>query len=209
MSADAPAPWNALPVPRAGLSVGLFGGSFNPAHEGHRRASLFALRRLGLDRVWWLVTPGNPLKTNRMPSLKARIAEARRVADHPTIAVTGLEAALGTRYTVDTIRRLKALAPQTRFVWLMGADNLAQFDSWRDWRAIAAAVPMAVVDRPPWSLRATAGVAAEALAPYRLPEEEARLLARAAPPAWVFLHGLKLPISSTAIRAAAAGTSPA
>ena len=137
-----------LPLHAPGLRVGLFGGSFNPPHEAHRAASLFAMRRLGLDRVWWLVTPGNPLKdTDGLPPLEQRLAAARALANHPRIDVTDLEARLRTRYSVDTLRMLKRRYPLVRFVWLMGADNLVNFHRWKDWRAIAALVPIAVVDR--------------------------------------------------------------
>ncbi|MBN8914011.1 MAG: nicotinate-nucleotide adenylyltransferase [Rhizobiales bacterium] len=194
-----------LPFVTEGLRVGLFGGSFNPAHAAHRAASLLALRRLGLDRVWWLVTPGNPLKDNRaLPPLEERIAVARAVARHPRIDVTGFEAGIGTRYTYETLAYLVRRLPGVRFVWIMGADNLAHFDRWQHWRGIADLVPIAVVDRMGQSLAATASPAAQALARYRLGEHEARLLANCAPPAWVFLHGLKSPLSSTGIRAARA-----
>lgn len=195
-----------LPFVTQGLRVGLFGGSFNPAHAAHRAASLLALRRLGLDRVWWLVTPGNPLKDNRaLPPLEERIAIARAVARHPRIDVTGFEASIGTRYTYETLAYLVRRLPGVRFVWIMGADNLAHFDRWQHWRGIADLVPIAVVDRMGQSLAATASPAAQALARYRLCEHEARLLADCAPPAWVFLHGLKSPLSSTGIRAARGG----
>lgn len=201
-----------MPWVTDGLRVGLFGGSFNPAHGAHRAASLIAMRRLGLDRVWWLVTPGNPLKDNRaLPPLEERIAIARRVARHPRIDVTGFEAALGTRYSYETVAWLRRRLPTVRFVWIMGADNLAHFDRWQRWRAIADLVPLAVVDRMGNSLAATASPAAQALARYRIDESDARVLADLAPPAWVFLHGLKSPVSSTGIRAARAapaGTNP-
>lgn len=192
-----------LPFATAGLRVGLFGGSFNPAHGAHRAVSLLAMRRLRLDRVWWLVTPGNPLKDNRaLPSLEARVAGARALARHPRIDVTGFEADLGVRYTYETVAYLVRRLPQVRFVWIMGADNLARFDRWQRWRAIADLVPIAVVDRMGDSLAATASPAAQALARYRIEERAAPLLAGLAPPAWVFLHGLKSPLSSTGIRAA-------
>lgn len=192
-----------IPLAAPGLRVGLLGGSFNPAHGAHRAASLLALRRLQLDRVWWLVTPGNPLKDNReLPSLEERVALARRVAHHPRIDVTGCEAALGVRYTYDTIAALTRRMPKVRFVWIMGADNLAQFHRWQRWRAIAERVPVAVVDRMGQSLAATAAPAARALERWRIEESDAAVLADLAPPAWVFLHGLKSPVSSTGIRAA-------
>jgi nicotinate-nucleotide adenylyltransferase len=191
-----------LPPHGRGLCIGLFGGSFNPPHAAHRAASLLALKRLQLDTVWWLVTPGNPLKEcGGLPPLAARLTAARALAAHPRIHVTGVEAVLGTRYTVDTIAALRRLCPGVRFVWIMGADNLAQFHRWRGWRRIAAMVPLAIVDRAGYGLSATAAVAAQALARRRLPETEAARLARGRPPAWVYLHGLKLALSSTRLRA--------
>lgn len=191
-----------LPPHAPGMRIGLFGGSFNPPHEAHRLAALAALKKLGLDAVWWLVSPGNPLKSGQgLAPLEERVAAAKRLARHPRIAVTGVEAALGTRYTSDTIAALKARCRGVRFVWIMGADNLAQFHLWQNWRGIAAMLPLAVIDRPGASLRASAGVAARALARHRLTESDGLLLADARPPAWIFLHGLKSPLSSTALRA--------
>jgi nicotinate-nucleotide adenylyltransferase len=184
-----------------GLRIGLLGGSFNPPHAAHRELSLFALKRLQLDRVWWLVSPGNPLKDTRaLPALETRISAARDVADHPAIEVTGIEAALGTRYTVDTIAALRRRFPNVRFVWLMGADNLAQFHRWRDWERIARQVPLAVIDRPADSFRALASPAAQALSRYRHSEDQAAQLAGFDAPAWMFLHGMKSSISSTELR---------
>jgi nicotinate-nucleotide adenylyltransferase len=183
------------------MRIGLFGGSFNPPHEAHRLVALTALKRLGLDAVWWLVTPGNPLKSGGgLAPLAERMAAAKRLASHPAIHVTGVEAAFGTRFTFDTIAALKARCQGVRFVWIMGADNLGQFHLWQNWRGIAGALPIAVVDRPGASLRAVAGVAAQTLARYRLNESDGLLLPYAPPPAWIFLHGLKSPLSSTAIR---------
>jgi len=183
------------------MRIGLLGGSFNPPHDAHRAISLFALKRLRLDHVWWLVTPGNPLKeTGTLRDLGARIAAARRVAGDPRIIVSELEAAIRTRYSVDTLAFLKRRAPGVHFVWIMGADNLAQFHRWRDWRRIAALVPIAVVDRVPGGLRGMASPGARALSRYRLPENRAGGLAQRQPPAWTFLTGLKLTQSSTALR---------
>ncbi len=192
-----------MPMVSPGLRVGLFGGTFNPAHAAHRAASLLALKRLQLDRIWWLVTPGNPLKDNwDLPSVQERVTFARHVAHHPLIDVTGVETTLGTRYSYETVSRLVERMPRVRFVWIMGADNLAHFARWQRWRGLAGLVPIAVVDRLGDSLCATSSRAAHALAPYRVPEEKAPALADMAPPAWTFLHGLKSPISSTEIRAA-------
>jgi nicotinate-nucleotide adenylyltransferase len=158
-----------------------------------------------LDAVWWLVTPGNPLKDNRsLPSLAVRMAEAAALADDPRIIVTGVEARWGLRFTIDVLRQLKQRCPGTHFVWLMGSDNLAGFARWRNWPAIAATVPIAVVDRPGTTLTALSGQAAARLARARLPEGEARALPNRKPPAWVFLHGRRSALSSTALREAKA-----
>ena len=191
----------ALPPYTQGMRIGLLGGSFNPPHEAHRAISRFALARLQLDRVWWLVTPGNPLKENgSLHALGERMKAASDVAADPRIAVSCLESVIRTRYTIDTINFLRRRAGGLRFVWIMGADNLAQFHRWQDWRRIAALVPMAVIDRPPQSFRALASPAAQALARYRLPENEAAWLADRRAPAWVFLTGMKLNLSSTTLR---------
>ncbi len=191
----------ALPFHSDGMRIGLLGGSFNPPHRAHRAISLFAIKRLRLDRVWWLVTPGNPLKDqDTLRDLEARTEAARRVADDPRIDVSCLESVIGTRYTVDTIKYLRRRASGLRFVWIMGADNLAQFHRWQNWQRIATLVPIAVIDRPPQSFRALTAPAAQALARYRLPENEARRLADHRAPAWVFLTGLKMNLSSTGLR---------
>jgi nicotinate-nucleotide adenylyltransferase len=191
----------ALPSHPRGSRIGLLGGSFNPPHEAHRAASLLALKKLDLDRVWWLVSPGNPLKdTNGLPAIEARIAAAQKLAADPRITVTGIEAKIGTRYTDDTIAYLRRHCPGVKFVWLMGADNLVQFHRWRNWRGIAAKIPVAVIDRPPSGLRALAAPAAQFFAKNRIPEHRAELLADLKPPAFVFLHGLKSGLSSTELR---------
>ena len=136
------------PIALPGQRIGLLGGSFDPAHAGHLHISEMALRRFRLDRVWWLVSPGNPLKPHGPAPLAERIAAARRIADDPRIVVTGIEARLGTRWTADTIAALKARFPGVRFVWLMGSDNLVQFSRWDRWRGIAAQVPIGVIARP-------------------------------------------------------------
>jgi nicotinate-nucleotide adenylyltransferase len=191
----------AIPLYTNGMRIGLLGGSFNPPHVAHRAISLFAIKRLKLDRVWWLVTPGNPLKDqDGLRDLNERTAAACKMANDPRIDVSCLESVIGTRYTVDTISYLRRRASGLRFVWIMGADNLAQFHRWQNWRRIASEVPMAVIDRPPQSFRALAAPAAQALARYRLPENQAGRLADQRPPAWVFLTGMKLNLSSTGLR---------
>ncbi|MDB5485232.1 MAG: Nicotinatenucleotide adenylyltransferase [Tardiphaga sp.] len=191
----------AIPLHTPGMRIGLLGGSFNPPHQAHRAISLFALKRLQLDRVWWLVTPGNPLKeASALRALDDRLEAARAVAADSRIDVTAVETALRTRYTVDTLRALHRRCRGVRFVWIMGADNLAQFHRWQNWRGIADTMPIAVIDRPPLGGRALGAPAAQALARARLPERDATALADLVPPAWTFLSGMKLDVSSTALR---------
>jgi len=182
------------------LRVGLLGGSFNPAHEGHRAISVEALKRLRLDRVCWLVSPQNPLKPrDDMADFTERFASARRAARHPRIVVSDLEQRLGTRYTVDTLRVLQRDC-RTQYIWLVGADNLAQLPRWRGWREVMQRVPVAVFDREPNAHRALAGQVAQTYRTARRPERAAATVARARPPAWVFLRFRRHKVSSTAIR---------
>jgi nicotinate-nucleotide adenylyltransferase len=193
-----------LPPFAKGQTIGLLGGTFDPPHDGHRLASMQALRRLRLDRLWWLVTPGNPLKsTAGLAEVDARVAAARRLALDPRIAVTGFEAEIGSRSTYQTLAWLRRRAPGVHFVWIMGADNLGQFHRWRRWRGIADLAPIAVIDRPGSTLRALSGPAGAALSRWRRPEAFAARFARLAPPAFLFLHGRRSGLSSTALRRAA------
>lgn len=186
----------------AGRTVGLLGGSFNPAHDGHRHISLTALRRLGLDQVWWLVSPQNPLKpTADMAALDLRVATAQARAQDPRILVTAIEARLGTRYTAETLAMLRRRFPNTRFVWLMGADNLGQIDRWRGWRRIFHTMVIAVFARPAYDGKALAGKAARALSTARVAPRRARRLATFAPPGWTFFPVRHHPASATELRA--------
>ncbi|WP_142662211.1 nicotinate-nucleotide adenylyltransferase [Paracoccus laeviglucosivorans] len=190
-----------LPFALPGMRVGLLGGSFDPAHPGHVHITEEALRRFGLDRVWWLVSPGNPLKPQGPAPLKERIATARNIMQNPAVHVTGVEVALGTRMTADTIAGLQRLYPRVRFVWLMGADNLVQFDRWDRWSEIAGRVPLGIVARPGWRMPARFSRTARILWRNRIPEGKAMQLADHAPPAWCMINVPMSKQSSTAIRA--------
>lgn len=187
-----------------GQTIGLLGGSFNPAHDGHRHIAQQALRRLGLDWVWWLVSPQNPLKSPaEMAPLRARMASANRKAQHPRMVVTAVESDLGTVYSAETMRRLTLLFPRQRFVWLMGADNLGQIARWRAWQSLYDRAAVAVFARAPYSGKALHGQAALRFRAARLPDATCRSLARHKRPAWVFLRTRLHPASATALRAAA------
>ena len=188
------------------MRVGLLGGSFNPAHAGHLHVARTALARLGLDQVWLLVSPGNPLKPALgMAPLADRLASARTIGDGRRIVATAIEAALGTRFTVDTLRELRRRFPRIHFVWLMGADNLAQLPRWRRWQDIVGAMPFAVLPRPTYNHRALASRAALRLRPHRRAAREAGLLAATTPPSWTYLSTRQHHASATAIRRQAMG----
>lgn len=196
-----------VPYAESGMRIGLFGGSFNPAHEGHRLVALQCLKRLQLDRVWILVSPGNPLKDHTdLDSLDRRLEQTIKVMDDPRLQVTAFEAPLRFTYTSQTIAYLRETHPGVHFVWIMGADSLMSFDHWENWETIAASVPMAIYARPGSALRATRSPAATALAEARIPEDEATTLAGRPAPAWVYLRGVMSTASSTAIRQARART---
>ncbi|MHA1537326.1 MAG: nicotinate-nucleotide adenylyltransferase [Alphaproteobacteria bacterium] len=183
------------------LRIGLLGGSFNPAHSGHLLLSLEALRRLELDRIWWLVSPQNPLKpTDGMAPFAQRLAAAQDLARHPRLVVSDIEARLGTRRTANTLARLTGRFPRNHFVWLMGADNLVQISRWSRWREIFERVPVAVFARPSYSLPALAGAAAARYRRQRVPESSASILADLPAPAWVFCRMRLDPTSASTIR---------
>ncbi len=189
------------PLVADGLKVGVLGGSFNPPHDAHRLITGTARRRLGLDAVWWLVTPGNPLKEHgELAPLEERMAACRALVPNRRVKITAFEADLPSAYTAATLGFLKLRYPKVHFVWLMGADNLATFDQWQDWREIAHQMPIAVVDRPGWRLPSLAGKAARFLRRHYVPERRAKLLASMQAPAWTFLTGPLSTLSSTDIR---------
>lgn len=190
-----------FPTAKPGQVIGLLGGSFDPAHAGHAHITREALRHFGLTRVWWLVSPGNPLKAEGPAPMDRRMAEARRILTDPRVIVTDIEARLGTRYTAATLKRLTALYPGVRFVWLMGADNLAQLHRWQNWRWIMEHVPIGVIARPGSGVAARLSPAADRYAGFRVPPSAARRLGRHAPPAWCYINVPLMPISSSAIRA--------
>jgi len=189
-----------------GMTVGLLGGSFNPAHEGHLHLTRMCLKALALDRIWWLVSPQNPLKSaSGMAPLSTRMKDAEELvarSGDPRIVVTDIETRLGTRFTIDTIRALKAHHPDIRFVWLMGADNMLQLPRWAKWRDLTREIAMAVYPRPGFTLKARLSPAATMLKGMTLDQSDAALLARATPPALVFLEGPEHAASATSIRAA-------
>lgn len=191
-----------LPHAPKGAVIGLFGGSFDPAHDGHAHVTGHALRAFGLDRMWWLVSPGNPLKANGPAPMAQRVARAKALISHPRVVVTTAEAQLGTRYTADTLRRLIHLYPGRRFVWIMGADNLAGFHHWENWRWIMETVPVAVIARPGQQRRALSSVAARAYAKNRILPARAMTLASIPAPAWCYVTIPMRDISSTQLRAA-------
>ncbi|TCS65895.1 nicotinate-nucleotide adenylyltransferase [Primorskyibacter sedentarius] len=189
---------------RAGMRVGLLGGSFDPPHAGHVRVTMEALRRFELDQVWWLVSPGNPLKKRGPAPMEERIAAARALIQHPRVRVTDFEAQAGTRYTAETLAQLQGSYPGIRFVWLMGADNLVQFNRWDNWKQIMATVPVGVLARPGDRISARTSVAARVFRSARLPAKASHLLALSKPPSWCFVNMPMVDLSSTAIRAARA-----
>lgn len=196
----------ALPSPAAvsGLRIGLLGGSFNPAHQGHQFISREALKRLKLDRVWWLVSPRNPLKPAAdLAPYKRRLEAARKLAAHPKITVMDIEQKLGLHYTVDTLAALKRHLPRVHFVWVMGADCLVEMPSWKDWTKIFHTVPIAIFARPGYSIRALNGKAAERFRRFRVPEAEVQTLASRKPPAWAFVESPEQDVSGTALRSKA------
>ncbi|WP_340588181.1 nicotinate-nucleotide adenylyltransferase [Erythrobacter alti] len=188
---------------RSGPITGLLGGSFNPAHAGHRRITLFTIDALGLDEAWWMVSPGNPLKPRKgMAPLTARVRSAKAMSRNARIRVTAIEQQLGTRYTIDTLRALMRRYPKRRFVWLMGSDNLAQLHRWKDWRRIARSMPIAVIARPGYEEAAVASPAMAWLRRYRLPASGLRSRREWSAPALIELRFDPDPRSATAIRRA-------
>lgn len=193
-----------MPHVEKGMQVGLFGGSFNPPHGGHALVAEIALRRLALDQLWWMVTPGNPLKSTReLAPLPERLRRSEEIARDPRIKVTAFEQRHHVRYTADTLALVKARNPGVDFVWIMGADNLKDFHRWQRWRQIAMTFPIAVIDRPGSTLSFLSSVMAKTFDYARIDEGDAPRLARMKAPAWTFIHGPRSSLSSTALRKAA------
>ena len=184
-------------------TIGILGGSFDPAHAGHVALTRNALMRFGLDGVWWMVSPGNPLKSNGPAPMDQRIAQARVIMDHPRVTITDIEARLGTRYTADTLRALMHRYPRVNFVWLMGADNLHQFDQWRDWRWIMDHVPIGILARPASRLAPLSAKAARIYAHARLPARASQHLASGPAPRWCYINMPLSDLSSSALRSGA------
>jgi len=191
-----------MPYVEKGMAVGLFGGSFNPPHAGHALVAEIALRRLALDQLWWIVTPGNPLKSSReLAPLPERLRLSQEMARDPRIKVTAFETSHNVRYTADTLALVRARNPGVNFVWVMGADNLRDFHRWQRWRRIAMTFPIAVIDRPGATLSFLSSVVAKTFDYARVDEIDAPRLARMKAPAWTFIHGPRSSLSSSAIRA--------
>ncbi|MGI3128306.1 nicotinate-nucleotide adenylyltransferase [Nitratireductor sp. PBL-C9] len=195
-----------MPHVERGMAVGLFGGSFNPPHAGHALVAEIAMRRLRLDQLWWIVTPGNPLKSHReLAPLAERIALSEKCTTDPRVKVTAFEVGHRVRFTADTIKLVQARNHGVNFVWIMGADSLRDFHRWERWRDIAQSMPIAVIDRPGATLAFLSSTMAKTFDHARIDEDDAPILARSKPPAWTFIHGPRSPLSSTAIRNAAKG----
>lgn len=190
-----------IPHATPGQIIGLLGGSFDPPHGGHVHITHEALKRFGLDRVWWLVSPGNPLKKNGPAKLARRMAAARRLMDHPRVEISDFEARAGTKYTAETIAALQVAYPGVRFVWLMGADNLAQLHRWKDWQEIALRVPIGVLARPGERVEGRTAKAARVFRQSRLHPRASHLLGQCEAPAWCFVNMPMQDVSSTRIRA--------
>jgi len=190
-----------MPYVMAGQRVGLYGGSFNPPHQGHKALAETALRRLGLDQIWWMVTPGNPLKDKEaLKPLEERIVQSRALIRHPRIHITGFEAGMRTTCSAKIVSLIRRRHKQVHFVWLMGADNLKNFHLWQHWRTMADTISLAIIDRPGVTFAALASPAARALSRFRLPPSHARQLSLMPAPAWCFLPAPRLDISSSSLR---------
>ena len=191
-----------MPHTERGMIVGLFGGSFNPPHDGHALVAEIAIKRLGLDQLWWIVTPGNPLKDRRhLLPLAERVALSEQLAQHPSIKVTAFERDFATSFTANTLARVKARNPHVHFIWIMGADSLKTFHQWQHWQDIVNTFPIAVIDRPGSTLSLLSSKMARTFDFARIDEDDSRALWKRQAPAWTFIHGPRSGLSSTVIRA--------
>ena len=193
-------PGHALPYARPGQVIGILGGSFDPAHEGHVHITREALKRFGLDQVWWLVSPGNPLKKRGPAPLTQRMKQARSLMCHPRVHISDFEAQMGTRYTAQTLRALARACPGVRFVWLMGADNLVQFDQWQDWQQIIETVPIGILARPGQRIAARVSKPARLYRAARVKGRHSQMLGQCKAPAWCFVNVPMRAVSSTILR---------
>lgn len=192
--------WVGLPPTVPGMRIGLYGGTFNPPHAGHVLVARTALKAAGLHRLWWMVSPGNPLKSLAPPPIEERIALSRALTHDPDIVVTGVEAAMATRFTIDSLRFLRRRCPGVRFVYVMGADSFASLHHWKNWREIMRLTPIVVIDRPGQGIAAARSVAAQTFPRARIPARAAAVLPRLKPPRWVLIYGRRSSLSSTALR---------
>ncbi|MHC5307675.1 nicotinate-nucleotide adenylyltransferase [Bartonella sp. LJL80] len=190
-----------MPYAESGNVVGLFGGSFNPPHDGHLMVAKTATKRLHLDQLWWMVTPGNPLKDHsNLASLEERMLMSRQLVDDPRIKITGFEQTIQIRQSVATIAHIIARNNGVRFVWVMGGDSLASFHHWHQWRDIAQMIPIAIIDRPSARMSPLSSQMAQTYSRFRIDETDAAALPFMSPPAWVYIHGRLSTASSTVLR---------
>ena len=188
------------PLVLPGLTIGLLGGSFDPPHEGHTHISKTAIKIFNLSKLWWLVSPGNPIKDKMPSNINHRVQAAKKIMEHPSVIITDIEKKLQTKFTFQSLIKIKKLYPGTRFVWIMGADNLINFHHWENWDWIMKNIPIGVMARPREQIKAGLSTAATRFKKYRLPKEKSLLLPHLPPPVWTLVTGSMKNISSTKLR---------